>query len=139
MNQFIYLGINISSTENYVNICLAKVWTAIDRLSIIWKFDRSDKIKQGFFQAAMPILLYGCTICMLTKYMEKKLVGNFTLNNSPWNSSYTATHLPSYKPPKIRWTRLAGHCWRIKGEQITNVLLWTPARRHAIVGQPAKT
>ena len=30
-------------------ICLVKAWTAIDRLSIIWKSDLSDKIKRVFF------------------------------------------------------------------------------------------
>ena len=39
VDQFTYLGSNISSTESDVNIGISKVWTAIERLSIIWKFD----------------------------------------------------------------------------------------------------
>ena len=35
--QFTYLGRSISSTESNVNIRLAKVWTAILRLTILWK------------------------------------------------------------------------------------------------------
>ena len=35
VDQFIYLGSNISSTENDVNICIGRVWTAIDRLTTI--------------------------------------------------------------------------------------------------------
>ena len=51
-----------SSTKNDINIQLAKVWTAITRLSVIWKSGLTDKIKHSFFQAAvMSILLYGCT------------------------------------------------------------------------------
>ena len=46
VEQFPYLGDNISSTESNVNMHLAKVWTAIDRLSLIWK---SEKIKRYFF------------------------------------------------------------------------------------------
>ena len=58
---------------------LAKVWTAIDRLSIIWKSDLTDKIKPSFYQTAVvSILLYGCTTWTLSKRMEKKLNGNFT-------------------------------------------------------------
>ena len=51
IDHFIYLSRNISSTESNVNICLAKAWMAIDRLSIIWKSDLSDKINmtQGQF------------------------------------------------------------------------------------------
>ena len=44
------------------NICQAKVRTAIDSLSVIWKSDPSDKIKQAFFKTGVvSILLYGCT------------------------------------------------------------------------------
>ena len=35
VDVLIYLGDNISTTETDVNVPLAKVWTAIDRLSII--------------------------------------------------------------------------------------------------------
>ena len=43
-DQFTYFGSNISSNESDVNIRLAKVSNAIDRLSIIWKSDLSDNI-----------------------------------------------------------------------------------------------
>ena len=49
IDQFTYLGSNISSTERDVNICIEKLWTVIDRLSIIGKYDLSDKIKRDFF------------------------------------------------------------------------------------------
>ena len=62
VEKFTYLGSDISSTENNANIHMAKAWTAIDRLSIIWKSDFSDKIKRDFLQAvALSIILYGCT------------------------------------------------------------------------------
>ncbi len=52
---------------------------AIDRLSIIWKSDLTDKMKRSFFQAAVvSILLHGCTTWTLTKRLEKKLGGNYT-------------------------------------------------------------
>ena len=67
-----YLGSRISSTENDITMFLAKAWTGIDRLSIIWKFDLSDKIKCNFFQAVVvSILLYGCTTWTLTKRTGK--------------------------------------------------------------------
>ena len=38
------------------------------------------QIKRGFFQAAtMYVLLYGSTTCTLTKLLEKKLDGNYTM------------------------------------------------------------
>ena len=51
VNQFPYLGSNISSTESDVNIYIEKAQTVIYRLSIIWKSDLFDKIKRDFFRA----------------------------------------------------------------------------------------
>ena len=74
VDQFSYLGSNISFTESDVSIYLVKAWDAIDRLSIIWKTDLSNKIKQDFFQAlTVSILLYWCTTWILTKHKPKKL------------------------------------------------------------------
>ena len=65
---------NISSTESDVKIQGVKAWNVTDKSSIIWKSDRSDKIKRDFFQAVVvSILLNGYTTCMLTKRIEKKL------------------------------------------------------------------
>ena len=44
VDQFKYLGSNISSTENDDNIRLAKAWDAIDRLSTKFKSELSEKI-----------------------------------------------------------------------------------------------
>ena len=75
---YIYIYIYIKS-EKDIDTRLTKAWTAIDRLSIIWKSDLIDKMKHSFFQAAVvSILLYGCTTWTLTKKLEKKLDGNYT-------------------------------------------------------------
>ena len=72
VDKFTYLGTSISSTENGINTWLAKAWTAINSLSVIWKSDLTDKIKRSFFQAAVvSILLYKCTTWMLTMHKEK--------------------------------------------------------------------
>ena len=79
VDKFTYQESCVSSTETDINMQLAKAWTAIDRLSVIWKSDLNDKMKHNFFQAAIvPILLYGCTTWTLTKWMEKKLDSNYT-------------------------------------------------------------
>ena len=46
VDKFTYLGSSISSTEKDIDTRLTKAWTAIDRLSIIWKSDLTDKMKQ---------------------------------------------------------------------------------------------
>ena len=79
VDKFTYLGSSVSSTAKDIDTRPTKAWTAIDKLSIIWKSDLTDKMKRSFFQAAVvSILLYGCTTGTLTKRLEKKLDGNYT-------------------------------------------------------------
>ena len=53
VDKFTYLGSSVTSTKNDINTRLAKAWTVINRLSVIWKSDLTDKIKCSFFQAAI--------------------------------------------------------------------------------------
>ena len=79
VDNFTYLGSSVSSTEKDIATRLTKAWTAIDKLSIIWKSDLSDIMKRSFFPTAVvSILLYGCTTWTLTKRIEKKVDGNYT-------------------------------------------------------------
>ena len=66
-----------SSTESEVNLCVEKMWTAIDKLLIIWKSNLSNEIKLDFFQTvSVSVLLFGCTTWTLIKHLEKKLYGS---------------------------------------------------------------
>ena len=74
VDKFTYLGSSVSSTKKDIDTWLTKAWIAIDKLSIIWKSDLTDKMKRSFFQAeVVSILLYGCSTWTLTKRLEKKL------------------------------------------------------------------
>ena len=150
VDKFTYLGSSVSSTEKYIDTRLTKAWTALDRLSIIWKSDLTDKMKCSFFQVAVvSILLYGCTTWTLTKRLKKKLDGNYTrmlraILNKSWRQHPTRhqlyDHLPLItKTIQVRRTRHAGHCWRSKDELINDVLLWTPTYGQAKAGRPALT
>ena len=48
-NHFKNLRSNISSTESYINLHIDEARAAIDRLTIIWQSDLSDKVKRKFF------------------------------------------------------------------------------------------
>ena len=150
VDKFTYLGSSVSSTENDIHIRLTKAWTAIDRLSIIWKSDLTDKMKRSFFQAAVvSILLYGCTTWTLTKRLEKKLDGNYTrmlraILNKSWRKQPKRHQLYGHLPPitktiQVRRTRHARHGWRSKDELMGDVLLWTPTYGQAKAGRPART
>ena len=55
VNQFIYLGSNILSTENEVTKLIGKAWNTTDKLMTLLKSDLFDKIKQEFFQAVVEL------------------------------------------------------------------------------------
>ena len=66
--SLIYIGSNISSIENDVNVRVKKARIAIKKQLIIYKSDPSDKIKRYFFQAVcLSILLYGFNTLNLKK------------------------------------------------------------------------
>ena len=136
VDKFTYLGNSVSSTETDINTRLAKAWTAIYRLSAIWKSDLTDKIRRSSFQAVITsILLCGCTTWTLTKRMEKKLDGNYTrmlraILNKSWRQHPTKRQLyghilPTTKTIKVRRSRHAGHCWICRDELIRDVHQWT--------------
>ena len=150
VDNFTNLGSGVSSTKKDIDTLLTKAWTAIDKLSIIWRSDLTDKMKRSFFQAAVvSILLYGCTTWTLTKRLEKKLDGNYTrmlraILNKSWRQHPTRHQLYDHLPPitktiQVRRTRHAGHCWRSRDKLISDVLLWTPTYSRAKAGRPART
>ena len=150
VDKFTYLGSSVESTEKDIETRLTKAWTAINRLSIIWKSDLTDKMKRSFFKTAVTsILLYGCTTWTLTKRLEKKLNGNYTkmlraILNKTRQQHPTRHQLYGHLPPitktiQVRRTRHAGHCWRSRDELIRDVLLWIPTHGRAKAGRPART
>ena len=112
---------NWLTTETDIDTQQAKAWTAIDRLSVEWKSDLTDKMKRSFFQAAVvSILLYGWTSWTLT--VAKKLDGNYTkvlqaILYKSWRQHPIKQQLYDHLPPvtktiEVRRTRHAWHCWR---------------------------
>ena len=150
VDKFTYLRSSVSTTETDINTQLAKVGTAIDWLSVIWKSDLTDKMKRNFFQAAVvSILLYGCTTWTLTKHMEKKLDGNYKIMlrailNKSWRQHPTKQQPYGYLPLitktiQVRRTRHAGHCWRSRDELISDILQRTLSHERTKAERPART
>ena len=81
--------------------------------------------------------------------MEKRLGGTYTrmlraILSKSWKQHPTKQQLYGHLPPitktiKVRRTRHAGHCWRIKYELISDVLLWNPSHGRANAGRTART
>ena len=124
VDKFTYQGSSVPSTETDINMQLAKAWTAINRLSVIWESDLTDKMKCSFFQAAIvSILLYGFTTWTLTKQIEKKLIQECCEqywtspgDSNPQSSSHMATNHSSQKLSKLD----KPNTWDTAGEVGTN-------------------
>ena len=106
VDQFTYLGNNVSSTESNVHICLWR--QIIGHMLSLWL------IKHDLFQAgAVSIILYGYNPWILTKHMEKKLDENYTrllraVLNKSWEQHLTKQQLYSHLPPfsqtiQVKW------------------------------------
>ena len=65
VDKFTYLGSSVESTEKDIETRLTKAWTAINRLSIIWKSDLTDKLnavssRQRSRRYCYMAALHGC-------------------------------------------------------------------------------
>ena len=149
VDKFTYRRNSVSSTETDINMRLAKAWTAIDKLSVLWKSDLTEKIKRCFSKRLS--YRYSCMDALHGRLLNvwKKADCNYirmlraTLNKS-WKQHLTKQqlygHLPSLtKTIQVRRTRHAGHCWKSRDELISDILLWTPSHGRAKTGRPART
>ena len=141
-----YLGSSVSTTENDIITWLAKAWTAISRLSVIWKSDQSDKIKRRF--SKLRSCQYCCmdaphrrwlSVCIKTRrQLRKNAARNIEQVQEAESQKAAAirtptTHLenhPSWTSKTCRWS---------KSELISDVALWTSSHGRARVERPART
>ena len=49
VDNFVYLGSNITATEKDVLIRISEAWSALDQLRTIWKSTLREQIKKGFY------------------------------------------------------------------------------------------
>ena len=129
--------------RNDIPTWLAKAWIAIDRLSVIWKSDLSDKIKRSFFFWSAVVTM------LLTKRVERKLAGNCTgtlwgVLNKSWRQHLTKQKLyghllPISKTIHVKRAVHVGHSWRSKVEFISDILPCTLQRGRSRVGRIART
>ena len=59
VDEFKYLGSNITDSKNDFNIRRALAWSACNKLHLIWKSDISKDTKLAFFQASVESILLG--------------------------------------------------------------------------------
>ena len=137
VNDFNYLGSKIISSENDIQMRIGSAWSALYKLTPIWKSNLDVSIKTEFFRATVKsVLTYSSQAWTLTKSLEKKLNGAYirmlraTLNVH-WSQRVTNKKLYNDLPKiteTIRYCRLkfSWHIWRHYEEIGHNMLFWVP-------------
>ena len=140
VEDYIYLGSYISSSEKDFKIRKGLAWNACNKLQNIWSSNLIDPdLKVKVFKSTIePILMYGSETWSLTKKFEKQLDGTYTrllrrVKNLSWREHPTkATIYGSLNPIslllKAKRVQFAGHCFRASSEVISSLLLWKPMR-----------
>ena len=148
VDNYTYLGSEISSMDKKIKIRIAKSWSALDKLSSIWKSNLTATLKRNFFRAVVEsVLLYGSEAWTLTKKLERKLDGTYTrmlrvVFNISWKLHLNKKlygNIPTLsKTIRESRTRFAGHCFRSENEIISGVLMWMPAHGFTKRGRPKR-
>ena len=110
-------------------------WNACNKLNKIWRSNLGKTTKIQLFRSLIePILLYRSETQTLNTRQTRKLDGNYTnmlrrVQNIHWSEHRTLREIYSGIPSisntlKRRRLCFAGHCYRAKGEVISDVLLW---------------
>ena len=122
----------------------------IDRLSVIWKSDLSDKIKRIFFPNRSRVhTTMDAPLGRWLSVWRKKTRSNWTrmlraMLNESWKQHPTKQQLYGHWPPiskiiHIRRIKHVGHWWRSKSKLIRDVLLWNFSHGWASIGRLART
>ncbi|MCP4494507.1 MAG: reverse transcriptase family protein, partial [Gammaproteobacteria bacterium] len=150
VDDFVYLGAWIASTEHDFKVRKAKAWAACHKMKKIWKSDLRRDLKIRLFQATVEsILLYGSETWTITVSLSKRIDGCYTRMlrmalNVDWRQRITNKvvygHLPRVTSKiQARRMKLAGHIQRHDELVAHNLLLWEPQHGARGRGRPPLT
>ena len=141
VDDFVYLGSWIASSEHDFLVRKAKAWAACHKMKSIWRSDLRRDLKINLFQATVEsILLYGSETWTMTESLKKKIDGCYTrmlwmVLDSNWKVRRRTrqTNAQTYDQlqrvtTKIqqRRMRLAGHLLRHPELVGHKLVLWEP-------------
>ena len=154
VEDFVYLGTWIASSEHDFLVRKAKAWAACHRMRTIWQSDMRRDLKINLFQATVEsILLYGSETWTITEALKKKIDGCYTrmlwmVLDSKWKDrkrnrvtnadTYGSLQRVSTKIQQRRM-RLAGHIHRHNELVGHELLLWEPKHGHSGRGKKRLT
>ena len=128
---------------------LPKAWTVIEKLSIIWKSNLSDKIKRIFPSSGRVNSIIWMhhrdsvqTYCeeTLRELLKKDTIYIEQILEATSYETAVLQPLISYLwTIQIRRTKYEDYCWKSKDGHIKEFLQWTPSHGHASVGRLTRT
>lgn len=150
VDDFVYLGAWIATTEHDFLVRKAKAWAACHKMKKIWKSNLRKDLKIRLFQATVEsILLYGTETWTMTKTLVKRIDGCYTRMlrmalNIDWRLHITNRVVYGRLPrvsSKIqeRRMKLAGHVQRHDDLIAHKLLLWEPSHGARGRGRPTLT
>ena len=150
MNDFVYLGAYINSSEHDFAVRKAKAWAACHQMKKIWSSNMRRDLKIRLFQATVEsILLYGSETWTIPVALSKRIDGCYTrmlrmVLNINWRDMVRNTTVYGDLPrvtEKIRdrRMRLAGHIHRHEDPVAHGVLFWDPQHGSRGRGRPQHT
>ena len=150
MDDYIYLGSWIESTDREIRVRKGIAWVVLHILKDFWKSKLSKSLKIRLFIAACEsVLLYGSETWILTKAREKSLDGTYTkmlrmVLGISWKnkvSNITLYGSLTRLSNKLRSRRLkmAGHCIRHPELLASDLVLWDPMYGRAQQGRPRQS
>ena len=124
------------------------IWTAINRLSAIWKLDVTDKTQFFLSSGRIHTAVWMHYMDTNKTYGEKawqQLHRNVAINIE--QVTETASHKASAVRPltthhdtfQVTRTRHVGHCWGSRDELKSDIFLWTPSHGRPKSRRPART
>ena len=149
VDDFVYLGSWIASSEHDFLVRKAKAWAACHKMRNIWQSDLRRDLKISLFQATVEsILLYGSETWTMTESLRKKIDGCYTrmlwmVLDSNWKVRRRTrqTNAQTYGnlqrvTTKIqqRRMRLAGHLHRHPELVGHKLVLWEPTHGRRLQG-----
>ena len=102
VHDFNYLGSKIISSEKYIQVEIASSWSALNKLTPIWKSNLDVSIRRDFFRATLEsVMTYSSQAWTLTESLENKLNGACTrilraALNVHWSQRVTNKELYNY-------------------------------------------
>ena len=150
VEDFVYLGAHLRSTEQDLRVRKAKAWAACHRLRRVWNTDLRRSIKVNLFRTTVEaILLYGAETWTLTSSLEKQLDGCYSrmlrmaLGVNWWDKISNAEvfgDIPrASETVRTRRLKLAGHVQRHEELTAHQLLFWEPDRGTRGRGRPKKS